>query len=141
MRASDLDGILRIERTCFRNDAYDRNLFAAYARRCADFFLVAAEQGGELRGYILGCRFRGEAELVSVAVEPSARREGVASGLLESLQRRLKRRGIRRLRLTVRTTNWRARRFYRKYGFVTVRRVEGYYGDGRDGWRMEKELG
>jgi ribosomal-protein-alanine N-acetyltransferase len=140
MRAADMEAILRIERACFRKDAYDRNLFAAYARRCAEFFLVSKDPNGELRGYILGCRFRGEAELVSVAVDPAARREGTASALLESLLRRLKRNGIGRLRLMVRVTNWRALRFYRKYGFAKVRLVPGYYEDGRNGWQMEKHL-
>lgn len=139
MRLADLDGILRIERTCFRKDAYDRNLFAAYARRCGAFFLVAAK-GADLLGYIVACQLRGEAELVSVAVVPAARREGVASALLESVLRRLKRNGYTRLRLMVRVTNWRALRFYRKYGFAKVRLVPGYYEDARDAWQMEKRL-
>ena len=139
IRPSDLDRILQIERLCFRKDAYDRNLFAAYARKSGEFFLVAAADK-LVRGYILGCGYRGEAELVSVAVDPAARREGTASILLESLLRRLKRNGICRLRLMVKVTNWRAQRFYRKYGFAKIRLVRSYYEDGRDGWQMEKYL-
>src|SRR5262245_28392517 len=140
MRPADLDAILRVERKCFRRDAYDRNLFAAYARRCPDLFLVSTGPHGELRGYILGCPFRGEAELVSVAVDPAARREGIASAMLESLLRRLKRSGFSRLRLMVRVTNWRAIRFYSKYGFAKLRLVHDYYEDGRDAWQMERRL-
>jgi ribosomal-protein-alanine N-acetyltransferase len=73
-------------------------------------------------------------------VDPAARREGTASVLLESLLRRLKRNGIGRLRLMVKVTNWRAQRFYRKYGFAKIRLVRRYYEDGRDGWQMEKYL-
>ena len=37
------------------------------------FFLVAA-QGGAVTGYILGCARRNGGELVSIAVDPAARR-------------------------------------------------------------------
>jgi [ribosomal protein S18]-alanine N-acetyltransferase len=139
MRPADLDRILAIEKASFRRDAYDRNLFAAYARKCGEFFLVAVGKG-EMAGYILGCRTRAGAELVSIAVNPQSRRAGVASALMDRLLYRLKRAGIRKLRLTVRATNRGALRFYRKYGFTKVRLVPGYYEDGRDGWLMEKPL-
>ena len=52
VRQRDLDRILEIERASFGADAYDRNLFAEYTRKCGGLFLVAerASRGQESRG-------------------------------------------------------------------------------------------
>ena len=140
-REGDLARILEIERASFGNDAYDRNLFAEYSRKCGDLFLVSVH-GTSVCGYLIGCLGGNgrDAELVSVAVDPPVRQEGAASALLDSLIRRLKRRGAGRLSLTVNVTNARAIALYRKYGFRRIRLVRKYYADGADGIRMRREL-
>jgi ribosomal-protein-alanine N-acetyltransferase len=136
---ADLNRIMEIELASFGDEAYDRNLFAEFFRKCGELFLVA-EHDREVQGYMVTC-IRGEqAELVSVAVDRAARRMGAASALMESTLRRLRRRGIARIGLMVRTTNDQARAFYERYGFEKVRRVPRYYEDGGDGWRMAKGL-
>ena len=139
MRMADLNRIVEIELASFGDEAYDRKLFAEFFRKCGELFLVA-EHDREVQGYMVTC-IRGEqAELVSVAVDRAARRMGAASALMESTLRRLRRRGIARIGLMVRTTNDQARAFYERYGFEKVRRVPRYYEDGADGWRMAKGL-
>jgi|SRR5947209_6547627 len=141
-RPSGLDRILEIERASFGADAYDRKLFAEYLRQCGELFLEAGS-GRKVWGYALTCRSgasRNSAELVSLAVDPAMRGQGVARALMDSTLRRLKLRGVSRLVLTVKVTNERARAFYEKYGFTKVRRVTRYYEDGQDGWRMAKRL-
>jgi ribosomal-protein-alanine N-acetyltransferase len=140
-RMSDLDRILEIEHASFGKDAYDRNLFAEYFRQCGELFLVA-EGGRTVRGYAITCT-RGDslkAELISVAVDPAARASGVASALLKSTLRRLRRRGVTRIGLMVKVTNRPARAFYEKFGFEKVRKVKKYYEDSADGWLMAKNL-
>ena len=84
-RECDMDAILRIEHASFRKDAYDRNLFADFHHKCGDLFLVA-EGTERVCGYMLTCTRSREgtqtAEVVSVAVAPEARREGIASALI-----------------------------------------------------------
>jgi ribosomal-protein-alanine N-acetyltransferase len=80
------------------------------------------------------------AELVSIAVDPKLRGKGVASALMDSTLRRLRRRGVRRLHLMVKVTNKTAIRFYERYGFQNGRIVRRYYEDGADGRRMSKSL-
>jgi ribosomal-protein-alanine N-acetyltransferase len=142
-RLADLDRIMEIERASFGRDAYDRNLFAEYTRKCGELFLVA-EDSRRVWGYMLTCRragaFRNRAELVSLAVDPDMRGCGVASALMESTLRRLRLRGVSRFGLMVKVTNERARAFYEKYGFNKVRRVRRYYEDGEDGWLMARGL-
>lgn len=139
MRMADLNRIVEIELASFGDEAYDRNLFVEFFRKCGELFLVA-EHDREVQGYMVTC-IRGEqAELVSVAVDRAARRMGAASALMESTLRRLRRRGIARIGLMVRADNDKARAFYERYGFEKVRRVPRYYEDGGDGWRMAKNL-
>jgi len=139
LRLSDLDRILQIEHASFGLDAYDRNLFADFHHKCGELFLVAAK-GRNICGYMLSCigakSASSRAELVSVAVAPKHRGKGIASALMDSTLRRLRRRGVVRFHLMVKVTNKTAIRFYEGYGFHKLRVVRGYYEDGADGWRM-----
>ena len=143
LRMADLDRIMEIERASFRRDAYDRNLFAEFAHKCGELFLVA-ERSRKVWGYALTCT-RGwaspaQAELVSVAIDPVARRTGAAKALMDSTLRRLRRRGVTRWALMVKVTNERARAFYERYGFERIRIVRKYYEDGQDGILMARHL-
>ena len=151
MRVADLDRIMEIERASFGRDAYDRNLFAEYTRKCGELFLVAERSHdtvGKVWGYALTClaaQRRGEdsgkqAELISVAVDPAARGTGAAKALMDSTLRRLRSRQVTRLGLMVKVTNQRARAFYERYGFKKIRIVRAYYEDGQDGCLMAKHL-
>src|SRR5689334_8701306 len=76
LRPADLDRILELEYACFRKDAYDRKLFAEYARTCGEYFLVARRRGAPaICGYMLTCPGRPEAEVVSIAIDPAVRRK------------------------------------------------------------------
>jgi ribosomal-protein-alanine N-acetyltransferase len=144
LRLSDLDRILEIERASFGDDAYDRNLFAEFYHKCGELFLVAV-RGRTVCGYMVTCiggkSAGGRAELVSVAVDPRLRGKGIASALMDSTLRRLRRRGIARFGLCVKVTNHPAIAFYERYGFTRSRIVRRYYEDGADAWRMVKCCG
>jgi ribosomal-protein-alanine N-acetyltransferase len=134
-----MDRIQRIEHASFGNDAYDRNLFAEFFHKCGELFLAALRRG-VVCGYVVSC-VRGErAEIVSIAVAPSARGGGVASALMESTLRRLRRRGVNRIVLMVKVSNAPARAFYEKYGFEKVRLTRAYYEDGSDGVLMARKV-
>ena len=139
----DLDRILEIEAASFGADAYDRNLFAEYTRKCGGLFLVA-ERGTKLCAYSITAispgRIGNRAELVSLAVDPAFLGKGAAYALMDSTLRRLRRRGVARLVLMVKVTNQRALAFYEKYGFRKLRRVARYYEDGADGFSLAKDL-
>jgi [ribosomal protein S18]-alanine N-acetyltransferase len=138
-RLADMDRIAAIESASFGRDAYDRNLFAAFFHKCGELFL-AAEWKGVVRGYCMTC-IRGErAEIVSIAVEPRFREHGIATALMDSTLRRLRRRPVKRVALMVKVGNRAARRFYEKYGFEKVRLVRGYYENGSDGILMSREI-
>jgi ribosomal-protein-alanine N-acetyltransferase len=143
VRQRDLDRILEIEAASFGPDAYDRNLFAEYTRKCGGLFLVA-EWGTRVCAHSIAAlspsRTANRAELVSLAVDPALLGKGVASALMDSTLRRLRRRGITRLGLMVNVMNFRALGFYKKYGFRKLRLVARYYEDGGDGLSLAKDL-
>jgi [ribosomal protein S18]-alanine N-acetyltransferase len=138
-RPRDLDRIAEIEAACFGVDAYDRNLFAEFHRKCGELFLVT-EGRGIVTGYVVACLKGERAEIVSIAVDPRSRRRGAASALMDSTLRRLRRRGAARVVLMVKASNVAARRFYGKYGFEKVRLARRYYEDGSDGIVMARRL-
>jgi ribosomal-protein-alanine N-acetyltransferase len=138
LRPADLDRILEVEHESFGKDAYDRKLFAKYLAVRGVLFLVGAS-GPHICGYSLAVASNGRAELVSIAVAPRHRRKGIARSLIESTLRRLQRRGVNRVSLTVKIGNDSARALYEEYGFVKTRTVRAYYEDGADGMRMVRE--
>jgi [ribosomal protein S18]-alanine N-acetyltransferase len=143
-RLSDLDGLLGLELEAFGRDAYDRNLFAEYARLCGDFFLVAESMAPRrFAGYSIACICRARPEvanLISIAVVAELRGKGAASLLLSSTIRRLKLRGVERLTLMVRESNATAIGFYESHGFEMLRRAPKYYENFEDGWLMRRGL-
>jgi ribosomal-protein-alanine N-acetyltransferase len=138
-QSSDLDRILAIEQASFGSDAWDKKLFFAYHRKCADLFLIASA-GRRVAGYSITCAGLRNAELVSIAVDPPDRRNGVAQALLDKTLAGLRSRRVKTCWLMVETGNNPAIRFYEKHGFTRAKIVKRYYGAGRDAWRMQSKL-
>ncbi|MEM9435558.1 MAG: GNAT family N-acetyltransferase [Pseudomonadota bacterium] len=91
-----------------------------------DAYSVATRE----QGFALARRVVDEAELMLIAVLPTARRSGVASALLSDLEAKLHAGGARRLMLEVSGSNEAALAFYRARGFAEVGLRPGYYGTG-----------
>jgi len=142
-RMTDLDAVLAVEDASFGADAYDRNLFAELSSRCGSLFLVAGAES-TVRAYMITAtavrRARLSAELVSVAVGPKCRRQGIASALMRSTLRRLRRRRVQRFTLAVRVSNRQAQAFYARFGFEKLRRLRRYYRDGEDALILRRLL-
>jgi ribosomal-protein-alanine N-acetyltransferase len=135
----DLDRILEIEQASFGRDAWDRELFLDYFRHWPDLFLVA-RRSRRIRGYIITCSGPKDAELVSIAVDPRDRQRGIGRAMLDETLDQLRSSRARTWWLMVATVNEAAIHFYESYGFVQTRRSKGYYGAGRDAWRMKFSL-
>ncbi len=82
-----------------------------------------------------------EAELLTLAVLPAARRKGVGRALLSQVARASHDLGAVRLFLEVSATNTAARSLYERSGFVEVARRRRYYADGSDALVMAAPLG
>ena len=85
--------------------------------------------GGELLGYA-GLWFgdgAGDADLLTIATLPAARRRGVATPMLTRLVGRARQAGCGAVLLEVRVSNTGAQALYRRHGFVPIGRRRRYY--------------
>jgi len=137
---ADLPAILRMERECFGQDAWPREMFLDYAAEAPELFLVArvprGVSGSSIAGYSIARMTRHEAEIASLAVRPLFRRRGVATALLRASLRKLRRSGAKAVWLMVRSNNQEAIGLYRRLGFLRTATVPNYYDDRSSGWRM-----
>jgi ribosomal-protein-alanine N-acetyltransferase len=87
-----------------------------------------AMAGSSLAGFVLSRIAADQAEILSIAVAPSHRGQGLARKLLDVHLRRLAGYGVTSLFLEVDERNEPARRLYAGLGFTEVGRRESYYG-------------
>lgn len=73
-----------------------------------------------------------DAELLTIASHPKARRRGVAQSLLHALDAEAAKRGLERWVLEVASTNLAARSLYERLKFMEIGVRKGYYSAGPD---------
>ena len=101
-----------------------------------------AERDGHVAGYMISWLTPPEAMIMSVAVHPDLRGQGIGRALLEDSFRLFSQARLEAVWLEVRTGNLTAQSLYQKFGFREVYRRRGYYHDtGEDAIVMTKRLG
>lgn len=91
-------------------------------------------------GFLLARIAADEAEILTIAVAPEARRQGLAAALLRAATTRAAAAGARALFLEVAADNAPARSLYAAAGFVEVGRRKRYYAGGTDALIMRRDL-
>jgi ribosomal-protein-alanine N-acetyltransferase len=124
--------VMRYERDMFGPESWSA---AAYHEELADrfqrYYIAAVDDDDELLGWA-GLRVvADEAEVLTVGVVPTARRQGVGTALVRDLIDEARRREAAAVFLDVRVANEDAQRIYQREGFVVVGRRRGYYDNGR----------
>ena len=92
------------------------------------------------RAFLLGRVIAGEAELLTLAVAPEARRQGLAADLCRAFAATARAAGAGVAFLEVAATNHAARALYSGEGWVEAGLRRGYYGPGVDGVVMRLDL-
>lgn len=104
-------------------------------------FALTADSG---HGFVLIRVAADEAEVLTLAVCPAARRRGVASALLKSASEEAAKRGASTLFLEVGCKNSPAIALYKRFGFTEVGRRKAYYasrkGDAEDAIVLRAEI-
>jgi ribosomal-protein-alanine N-acetyltransferase len=98
-------------------------------------FAISAEGG-----FALGRVVAGEAELLTIAVEPDRQGKGIGRTLLGEFLDRTKAAGADSIFLEVAENNLKARALYERLGFAETGRRRGYYG-GVDAILMGRQAG
>jgi len=131
-RADDLDAVAAVEAAGV--GAWSRAQLDEEIRRAGGHALVALT-GGRVVGYALGWAVAGEVHVLSIAVDPAARRQGLGRRLLDALIADC---GGGAALLELRADNAAAWALYRGAGFRVVGRRPRYYADGEDALLMTR---
>lgn len=140
---ADVPELVRLEETCLGRDAWSAGLVAEGVAGSVPTvsWLVARLDGGVVGLAVVSCVPGDVAELQQVAVDPSCRRQGIASLLLGAVVERASREACDRLLLEVRADNAGALALYADRGFVEVDRRPRYYRDGATAVVLRLPLG
>ncbi len=141
MSVFDVPALVGIEREVFPESPWSAAQFreelsgVPKSRR----YLVAHEQG-VIVGYA-GVALAGDvADIHNIAVIPSYRKQGIASQLLDELERWAISKEVAALMLEIREGNKEAFPLYEKRGYAVISRRDNYYAPGVHALIMRKEL-
>lgn len=112
-----------LHKNSFPGDFWTADAIAALLATPGAFAFAAAQ------GFILARAAGGEAEILTIAVDPAARRQGLGRALLAVAAQQAARLGAGRLFLEVSTANRAALALYKAGGFSEIGRRKAYYGD------------
>lgn len=119
----DLDALARLHAASFA-DAWSAEWIAKLISQPGAF---AFTDQSRAEGFVLARVAGGEAEILTLAVAPAARRRGIGLSLVAAACRQARERGAKAVFLEVNHTNEAARSLYMRGGFQEVGRRRGYY--------------
>jgi ribosomal-protein-alanine acetyltransferase len=124
----DLDAIMALEQASFPTDAWSRTAMSAELASPHGRYLVDVEDD-RVVGYggVRSVRGADDADIQTIALEPSRRGAGRGRTLLRALIAEARDRGARELFLEVRADNPVAQALYVSEGFVEIARRPRYY--------------
>jgi [ribosomal protein S18]-alanine N-acetyltransferase len=132
LQLSDLDAIEKIERASYPTP-WSRSMFASELAKQSSLSIAAVDEAdGTLVGYLVLSRYVDAWHVMNVAVDPSHRRHGVASAMLQRLFEQTRGDEERGYTLEVRVSNAAAISLYERFGFVSRGIRRGYYTDNRE---------
>ncbi|MBS7632763.1 ribosomal protein S18-alanine N-acetyltransferase [Candidatus Bathyarchaeota archaeon] len=129
--SQDLDKLCEIEEKCFQNEAFSKKQIAYLLADYNSISLVAKENS-KLLGFIIGTTYFSRnalnGHIVTLDVAPEHRRKGVASRLMQEIEKIFKEKNVKTCHLEVREDNVAALNLYTKLGYKKVGLLENYYG-------------
>ena len=123
---TDVDALAQLHARSFPADSWERRALARLLALPKMHTRVAA-LGAKPVGFILALVVAGEAEILTLCVDPGARRRGIARALLADLYAAARGAQSARIVLEVAADNEVARALYAAEGFTAVGRRPFYY--------------
>jgi ribosomal-protein-alanine N-acetyltransferase len=136
--AADVRAIHALEQRCFPAP-WRREFFESEITNDGRYNLVA-RRDGVIIGYLFAMWFMDEMHVNKIAVDASARRQGIALALMQRCTAFAVEQGVTSISLEVRRSNDEAQQFYTFLGFEAEYIRKGYYPDGEAAVVMMKEL-
>lgn len=130
------DALAAIHAACFPpTDRWDAAVIATQLSLPGTLALIAPDGG-----MILARAIAGEAEILTLAVIPTRRRQGLGRALLSAAMTEAARRGAAVMFLEVAAANAPAHALYAAAGFRPIGRRRRYYANGGDAVTMARDL-
>jgi len=137
---SDLERVRKIDKVSFPDRAsYSENFLKKLSQNYPQGFVVA-EENKKIIGYTIGRPKNGQAEIISLAVDPGWREKGIGTILTKFLIEHFQKEGIKEVFLYVRTKNKGAVSFYQELGFKISETLESFYSNGDNAYLMKLSL-
>ncbi|PYP85083.1 MAG: ribosomal-protein-alanine N-acetyltransferase [Blastocatellia bacterium AA13] len=142
MGYSDINECWRLDQRCFSDgEAYDKETFRYLLSHNNSVCYKVVTTSGEMIAFVVGMiEGDGNGHVVALGVKPEDRRRGHGRTLMWAIERGFYDRGVRTIRLEVRTSNEHAQKLYFDLGYKIIRRMQRYYTSGDDGYLMIKTL-
>lgn len=142
MDHEDVHECWRLDQRCFSDgEAYDRETirYLLSHNQSVSYKMVTPEN--EMIAFVVGMvEPDSTGHVVALGVGPEHRRAGHGRRLMDAVERGFSDRGIRTVRLEVRTSNEPAQQLYLQLGYKIIRRMSRYYTSGDDGFLMIKDI-
>jgi ribosomal-protein-alanine N-acetyltransferase len=130
--ANDVDRIAEMEKVCFPEEPWSREMVAAEFSGLNPTRYYAAEEDGEIVAYAGIWVIPPEGYITNVAVLPEYRRKGIASAVLRKMIEESLAEGVTDITLEVRVSNVPAIALYKSFGFEEAGIRPKYYQDNED---------
>ena len=127
MTPDDVDAVAAIEEKSFAMPWKREDFWHEAKNELATY--IVGELDGKIIAYAGAWVSFNQAEVMSVAVDPDFRGQGVGTILFGELINRVKARGAKAITLEVRPSNTAAIKLYQSFGLKSVGRRRGYYLD------------
>ena len=128
----DLPAVLRIEDASFR-EPWTEDEFVQ-SLRLRNVIGMVAEHQDMVIGYMIYELHRDSIHLLSIAVHPDFRRQGVGTAMLAKLASKMEYQRRGKITTLASEINLDAQIFLRKYGFLATEVVKDYYHPGEDAY-------
>ncbi len=116
--------IAKLEKVCFSTPWTEQGILESF--KAGTRFFVC-EQNGNVLGYVGISAILDEGYITNIAVFPAHRKKGVASALLEYLEKFAKAEALSFISLEVRESNTTAISLYKKFGFTVEGKRKNFY--------------
>jgi [ribosomal protein S18]-alanine N-acetyltransferase len=140
MTVYDLPDVLRMERASFVSP-WSESMFLRDILHNTLAHIYSVRREMAIIGYYSLWKIVDEGHLVTICVDPSIRRQGVGSEILEHALRLGESLNLRNVTLEVRDSNRDAIRLYTRFGFMSTGVRMKYYEDGTHARIMDIKLG
>ncbi|MBS3817499.1 MAG: GNAT family N-acetyltransferase [Candidatus Thermoplasmatota archaeon] len=138
-KKADLEKVYRISDISLKEE-YPRELFISIQELWNQGFLVV-EISNEVVGFICGVVENSKtSRILMLAVHPFYRNRGLGGEILKNFIEVSSNRGLSKVTLEVRVSSESVITFYQKRGFQLAGRLEDFYTDGEDGFKMVRYL-